>query len=327
MKFVVPSVLAVLGAVPAFGDVLYSNGPVVTNPTGGTGAIAGLPISSSDGYTIPGQTFIFSTTGVAATFADATAAADDFVVPVGVTWALDSVTLCAYQSSQTTPTITAVHINLWTAAPFSADSPPPVPNPLPQPVLAADLVLPAGPGTFVAHRESPSGTSSVRPVFAYTVSLAGLPNGGKLGPGTYWLQWSFEGASSPSHTVYMPLVSPRTAVTGWNARLLNTLDGSSTGERVWFEGREGYVAGVQDGRAYALPFELNGTAIAEPPPCYANCDGSTTAPVLNVGDFTCFLQKYAAGDPYANCDGSTVPPVLNVGDFTCFLQQYAAGCP
>jgi autotransporter-associated beta strand protein len=61
--------------------------------------------------------------------------------------------------------------------------------------------------------------------------------------------------------------------------------------------------------------------------CYANCDGSTTAPVLNVGDFTCFLQKYAAGDPYANCDGSTVPPVLNVGDFTCFLQKYAAGCP
>jgi hypothetical protein len=64
-----------------------------------------------------------------------------------------------------------------------------------------------------------------------------------------------------------------------------------------------------------------------PAPCYANCDGSTTAPVLNVGDFTCFLQKYAANDPYANCDGSTTPPVLNVGDFTCFLQKYAAGCP
>jgi hypothetical protein len=61
--------------------------------------------------------------------------------------------------------------------------------------------------------------------------------------------------------------------------------------------------------------------------CYANCDSSTTAPVLNVGDFTCFLQKYAAGDPYANCDSSTTPPVLNVGDFTCFLQKFAAGCP
>jgi hypothetical protein len=49
--------------------------------------------------------------------------------------------------------------------------------------------------------------------------------------------------------------------------------------------------------------------------------------VLNVADFTCFLQKYAAADPYANCDNSTTPPVLNVADFTCFLQKFAAGCP
>jgi hypothetical protein len=61
--------------------------------------------------------------------------------------------------------------------------------------------------------------------------------------------------------------------------------------------------------------------------CYANCDGSTVPPILNVGDFTCFLQRFAAGDSYANCDGSTIPPVLNVGDFTCFLQRFAAGCP
>ncbi|MEX2219189.1 MAG: choice-of-anchor J domain-containing protein [Phycisphaerales bacterium] len=61
--------------------------------------------------------------------------------------------------------------------------------------------------------------------------------------------------------------------------------------------------------------------------CYANCDSSTVAPALNVADFSCFLQRYAAGDPYANCDGSTTAPVLNVADFSCFLQRYAAGCP
>jgi hypothetical protein len=64
-----------------------------------------------------------------------------------------------------------------------------------------------------------------------------------------------------------------------------------------------------------------------PASCYPNCDGSTTAPILNVADFTCFLQKFAAGDPYANCDRSTTPPVLNVADFTCFLQRFAAACP
>ncbi len=63
------------------------------------------------------------------------------------------------------------------------------------------------------------------------------------------------------------------------------------------------------------------------PPCYANCDHSTLAPSLNVADFTCFLQKFSAGDPYANCDNSTTAPVLNVADFTCYLQNFAAGCP
>jgi hypothetical protein len=63
------------------------------------------------------------------------------------------------------------------------------------------------------------------------------------------------------------------------------------------------------------------------PPCYANCDGSTIAPILNVNDFACFLNMYAAGETSANCDGSTIEPVLNVNDFACFLNAYAVGCP
>jgi len=62
------------------------------------------------------------------------------------------------------------------------------------------------------------------------------------------------------------------------------------------------------------------------PTCYANCDGSTVPPILNVSDFICFQTRYAAGDSYANCDGSTVPPILNVSDFICFQNQFAAGC-
>ena len=61
--------------------------------------------------------------------------------------------------------------------------------------------------------------------------------------------------------------------------------------------------------------------------CYANCDNSTAPPVLNVNDFICFQQKYAAGSLYANCDGSTTAPALNINDFICFQQQFAAGCP
>lgn len=63
------------------------------------------------------------------------------------------------------------------------------------------------------------------------------------------------------------------------------------------------------------------------PACYANCDGSTVLPILNVNDFVCFINMYAANDPYANCDSSTIPPILNVNDFICFQNRYAQGCP
>jgi hypothetical protein len=63
------------------------------------------------------------------------------------------------------------------------------------------------------------------------------------------------------------------------------------------------------------------------PDCYANCDGSEIAPVLNVSDFTCYMNLYAAGRFEANCDQSTTPPILNVSDFICFQQRYAQGCP
>jgi hypothetical protein len=71
-------------------------------------------------------------------------------------------------------------------------------------------------------------------------------------------------------------------------------------------------------------------------PCYANCDAGTVPPVLNVEDFSCFINRFAEGsllphaqqvEHYANCDGSTAAPVLNVEDFTCFINRFAAGCP
>ena len=36
--------------------------------------------------------------------------------------------------------------------------------------------------------------------------------------------------------------------------------------------------------------------------------------------------KFVGFTCYANCDNSTTPPVLNVLDFSCFLNKFAAGC-
>ncbi len=62
------------------------------------------------------------------------------------------------------------------------------------------------------------------------------------------------------------------------------------------------------------------------PVCDANCDLSTSPPILNANDFQCFLNQFAAQEPTANCDHSTSPPTLNANDFQCFLNKFAAGC-
>ncbi len=87
------------------------------------------------------------------------------------------------------------------------------------------------------------------------------------------------------------------------------------------------VIGNYGGGGYVMMDDMEYSASGDTgPTCYANCDHSTTAPCMNVLDFTCFLNKFVVGDAYANCDGSTTVPVLNVLDFTCFLNKFTAGC-
>jgi hypothetical protein len=72
-----------------------------------------------------------------------------------------------------------------------------------------------------------------------------------------------------------------------------------------------------------LVFRINSSALSA---CYANCDSSSAAPILNIQDFVCFMNRFALGSPWANCDNSTTAPVLNVEDFNCFINKFAVGC-
>jgi len=75
--------------------------------------------------------------------------------------------------------------------------------------------------------------------------------------------------------------------------------------------------------------------------CYANCDNSTTAPVLDANDLICFNIEFAcatgdcASTPqtleeqikhFCNCDGSTTAPIFTANDLICFNQAFVAGC-
>ena len=98
----------------------------------------------------------------------------------------------------------------------------------------------------------------------------------------------------------------------------------------WATGSTGFMSTTNQNQTTWQPGgsgAVSATIIEGTPVCYANCDGSTAPPILNVNDFICFQQKFAAGDTYANCDGSTATPILNVNDFICYQQRFAAGCP
>lgn len=84
---------------------------------------------------------------------------------------------------------------------------------------------------------------------------------------------------------------------------------------------------------------FNSPVIAKPlqETCYSNCDGSTTLPILNVKDFTCFQNAFASASSsfsrgqnpnmmdfyHADCNQDRI---VNILDFNCFNNKFVAGC-
>jgi hypothetical protein len=105
----------------------------------------------------------------------------------------------------------------------------------------------------------------------------------------------------PGNGVYFVAISgwdqdPRGNVSGgeiWNDGPYNEErrpDGPAAGEQVGSWDTGGYYLG------YYL-ITLTGACCLPGAACYANCDGGTTPPILNVNDFVCFQQRFAAGCP------------------------------
>lgn len=150
----------------------------------------------------------------------------------------------------------------------------------------------------------------------------------------------------PEGIVYVPTTSPLFSnptilISDYATGRVVAYDANAAGDPIVATGRP-FITGLSGAEGAALDpltsqfmfstfsgspkvYVVRGFAL--PPPCYANCDDSTTTPVLNAQDFACFLNRFAKGNSYANCDGSTTIPSLNVQDFSCFLNRFAQGCP
>ncbi len=174
-------------------------------------------------------------------------------------------------------------------------------------------------GSVTNLQQTPTGRSTQNG-FYREVQLLGTVNL-TLTPGIYWLGLqNDEGTTPPAQWT-----SFLTQTAGGNAGPATDPNPAPQNSTL---NAQGFVVGAEGGDWIALGRDYSMGVISEAlgGGCYANCDNSTTPPALNVLDFSCFLNRFAAGDSYANCDGSTTAPVLNVLDFACFLNAFAVGC-
>lgn len=197
------------------------------------------------------------------------------------------------------------------------------------------------------NQSASSAPNTISPAFDYHYQITAMVHGtglvfGGLFPNSISLATVLETLSAGSSSVLSgdftncpgthPIDPPPTTTSGSQVELGITINYSFTTS---FQISAANIASFSLTNVVLSPSALIGTLVFDSGTatltrvyvCPANCDGSTTAPVLNVADFTCFLQKFANGDPVANCDCSTGTPFLNVADFTCFLQKFAQGCP
>lgn len=197
--------------------VLYDNGPLVTNPGGGSGGADISEVQTGLGMTIYGFGHQVSS---------GNRIADDFTVTDAAGWHIDTITFFAYQTgASTTSTITAVNLRIWDDIPDTGNI-----------VWGDDTtnVMTDTQWTNIYRVLDTSPTNTDRAIMANVVTVnVDLPQG------TYWLDWQSDGSLS-SGPWAPPITILGTTATG-NAMQYTTTNGfwdictdSGTGDQQGF---------------------------------------------------------------------------------------------
>lgn len=244
MRRVASIALAAVSCV-AMGQQIYDNGTFATGTTADPGGFS-APSGTQWSQVQPGNT----STGPNSNFGANVSVADNFTV-TDAGWNITSVTVFGYQTNaSTTANFTSGVVQIWNGRPGDAGST----------VVAGDRttnVLTATTFSNVyrvpAAAANPTATSgTTRPIMALDLSLNAT-----LGPGAYWIEYSFVGPN-PGNVFVVPVtVAGQRTVAGANARQFisgawtNLMDAGSTatGDEVPLD----------------LAFQINGTqAVPEP---------------------------------------------------------------
>jgi methionine-rich copper-binding protein CopC len=246
-------------------------------------------------FTMPVDVRITYSGGTKTVVVNSDASTDWFVIPIpaaATAVAIDPDTWILTTATATSETYRAGPAKVIQASPAPNDSLPTPPASL-SVSFSENVNIPNGAITLTG----PSGSVPITVSYSGTTFIATITPNSPLSGGTYTLNF-------PATITSVNGGAALDGELGAGATPFPTGNGNAGGNATW-----SFI--VQN----------------QTPVCYANCDGSTSSPILTASDFTCFLTAFRNGDAYANCDGSTDAPVLTASDFTCFLTQFRAGCP
>ncbi|WP_337873514.1 choice-of-anchor J domain-containing protein, partial [Ignavibacterium sp.] len=231
---------------------LYDNGPFVTNPGGGPGG--------ADGSVLQNTTLGLNVLGFNWSKSVSIYIADNFIVPNGANWTIDSLRFYGYQTgSSTTSTFNSLYITIFKGNPAYGLTP-----------VFGDTIT----NRFIrsywtgAYRYAENSVGTTRPIMAVVGSIPGLT----LSAGEYWVMVSASGTLSSGP--WMPPVS--------------VLGQPSTGNALQFIGGSGWQQLIDNGifTNQGIPFKIFGTTTVPTGPGAASnpspYDLSTVATAPNL---------------------------------------------
>lgn len=222
--------LGLVMAFPALGQT-FDNGPFVTHP-GAFTCIGGADASMLQGSVPPYLTQY----GLGAQISLNARLADDFIVPAGQAWTLNTITVYAYQTgSTTTSTLNHGNFRIWRGPPGVAGS-----SILHDWSASNQMLATAFTNCYRCDNTNlnlcPGG--STRPLMSVTLNGHGI----SLECGTYWLDFQIGGTLSSG-----PFVPPIT--------ILGV--GNTGNSRQYYASSNSWIAVTSGGLSKGMPFRLD----------------------------------------------------------------------
>lgn len=236
--------------------------------------------------------------------------ADDFVVPAGAGWYVDTITVYAYQTGHVgnASPFSAVNVRIWNGIPGQGGSSVVFGDTTTNRLIgsSATNILRIGNSVVPPFPMVPDAT---RAIWANTLSVNTL-----LAPGTYWLDWQYD-CVDPSKPALTPPVTIAGSVVTTNANARQFAPSTLVSTGTWTLISDAGKPESSADQPLDFPFLIAGSN-----GCPADFNADT---VTDFFDYLDFVAAFAANEPAADFN---VDSVVDFFDYLDFVAAFAAGC-